>query len=441
MSSQDPFARRQFLQSLLGLGVWATADTHAATTLEASPANSIRATGIKGLKNAGAGRLVVVFLRGAYDGLSALVPYHDPDYYRLRPSLAIAAPDGSSETTVKLDEMFGLHPAMASLLPLWQQGVLGVLPCAGSPDASRSHFEAQHHWEAGLPGQYSASAGWMNTLTGLHTQARALGVGEANPQILAGSAPVQLVPSGQAATRAGTLADARTREAVLRLYAGPDPLSQAFRAGADSRLQTTQALTEAQTPSMTAMQPNAMNANQMAAADNGAGPARGLLLDAQHLSTLMRQDKRLRLGFLSAGGWDTHAGQGAITGTLARNLGSLTSTLLHLRREFSQADDMVLVVSEFGRTAAENGTRGTDHGHGNALWLMGNAVNGGRWHGQWSGLAQANLHEGRDLPVHHDFRAVLAQVLRRTQGLNADQLETLFPGFTWDKALDSLMHT
>jgi uncharacterized protein (DUF1501 family) len=102
---------------------------------------------------------------------------------------------------------------------------------------------------------------------------------------------------------------------------------------------------------------------------------------------------------------------------------------------------MVVVVSEFGRTSAENGTRGTDHGHGNTLWLMGNQVQGGRWHGQWDGLAQGNLHEGRDLPVHHDFRAVLSQVLRRTQGLNAQQLDALFPGFQWDSRLDGLMHT
>jgi uncharacterized protein (DUF1501 family) len=102
---------------------------------------------------------------------------------------------------------------------------------------------------------------------------------------------------------------------------------------------------------------------------------------------------------------------------------------------------MVVVVSEFGRTSAENGTRGTDHGHGNTLWLMGNRVQGGRWHGQWDGLAQANLHEGRDLPVHHDFRAVLAQVLRSTQGLNAQQIGTVFPGFQWDAQLDGLMHT
>jgi uncharacterized protein (DUF1501 family) len=335
---------------------------------------------------------------------------------------------------------------MAALLPLWQQGVLGVIPCAGSPDDTRSHFEAQHHWETGLPGKSSAADGWMNTLTGLRKDARALGVGDANPQILAGSAPVQLVARGQAATRAGALGDSRTRDAVMRMYGGSDALSLAFRAGASSRLQTTQTLADAQAaesapapPAMQSQSSNAMNAHQMASADNGAGPAKGLLLDAQHLATLMRKDRHLRLGFLSAGGWDTHVNQGTASGALAQNLGQLAATLVQLRRDFSKANDVVLVASEFGRTSAENGTRGTDHGHGNALWLMGNAVMGGRWHGRWAGLAQSQLHEGRDLPVHHDFRAVLAQVLRRTQGLNALEVDRLFPGFAWDVSLDGLM--
>jgi uncharacterized protein (DUF1501 family) len=438
--------RRQILQALLGLGAWSASSAEAEDAIKyaAVDASNTRAEGQNSLKDP-SGRLVVVFLRGAYDGLSALVPYGDPDYYRLRPNIAIAQPDGTAQTTIKLDASFGLHPAMASLLPLWQQGVLGVVPCAGSPDPTRSHFEAQHHWETGLPGKSSAADGWMNTLTGLHPNTRALGVGEANPQILAGKAPVQLVPRGQAATRAGTLGDTRTREAVIRMYGGADALSQAFRAGASSRLRTTQTLTEGPVTDMTPppqiMQttPGAPDAHQMAAADNGAGPAKGLLLDAQHLTTLMRKDRQLRLGFLSAGGWDTHANQGAATGALAQNLGQLATTLVQLRRDFSQPNDVVLVVSEFGRTSAENGTRGTDHGHGNALWLMGNAVQGGRWHGQWAGLAQGNLHEGRDLPVHHDFRAVLAQVLRRTQGINSGELDRLFPGFAWDTNLNGLM--
>jgi uncharacterized protein (DUF1501 family) len=277
----------------------------------------------------------------------------------------------------------------------------------------------------------------MNTLARLHPRTEkpvALGVGEANPLMLAGAAPVQLVPKGQAATRQGAVGDQRTHDALMKLYAGQDALSQAFRAGADSRMQTANILSaEVDNPSM--------DSPQMQAASNGAGNPQGLLLDAQHLGTLMRQDRDLRFGFLSAGGWDTHANQGAVTGSLAQNLASLSNALVQLRRDFSQTNDVVLVCSEFGRTAFENGTRGTDHGHGNALWLMGNRVQGGRWHGKWSGLAQGNLHEGRDLPVHHDFRAVFAQVLRANQGVNASELDRLFPGLVWDSTLNGLMRS
>jgi uncharacterized protein (DUF1501 family) len=364
--------------------------------------------------------------------LSALVPYGDPNYYALRPSIAIAPPDGTTQTTLALDATFGLHPALEALLPLWKDGVLSVVPCAGSPDPTRSHFDAQHHWETGVPGRSSGSIGWMNTLAGWQQGSHAVSVGEANPLILAGSAPVARVPRGEAATRQGSLGVERTREAVMRLYAGQDELSQAFRNGADSRMHTAQTLQDAKVVT-------AMGTPEMLAANNGAGSGQGLLLDAQHLGTLMRKDPALRFGFLSAGGWDTHANQGAVTGALAQNLGNLAATLVQLRRDFSQPHDVVVVVSEFGRTSAENGTRGTDHGHGNALWLMGNKVQGGRWHGAWRGLASTELHEGRDLPVLNDFRAVFALVLRNSQGVPPEEIEKLFPGYSWDAGLNGLL--
>ena len=374
------------------------------------------------------GRLILVFLRGAYDGLSAAVPYADADYAKSRPNTAIAAPDGSAEAALRLDQTFALHPALAPLMPLWQSGVLGLIPAAGSPDVTRSHFEAQIHWEIGMPGKSNAGSGWLNTLAsigagGANAQL-AIGVGEANPKILSGPATVRLIPRGQAATREGVLGNDRARQALLDLYAGADPMSKAFRQGADSRKMSAQEL----------------SAENMAA-DNGAAGAEGLMLDAQHLGTLMRNDRRLRLGFLSAGGWDTHANQGAATGLLAQNLGRLAQALTQLRRDFSEPGDVIAVVSEFGRTALENGTRGTDHGHGNALWLIGNRINGGRWHGLWSGLARGNLNEGRDLPVHHDFRGVFAQVLRAGFGVTERQLQDVFPGGKFDARLNGLLKT
>jgi uncharacterized protein (DUF1501 family) len=283
-------------------------------------------------------------------------------------------------------------------------------------------------------------------------------VGEANPAILGGQAAVRLIPRGQSAERTGVLANDRTRQALLDLYAGDDKISEAFRQGAGSRMQSAQELTVQRTEKAEKMaqdsrrmadksldrdgtpaNPQAQTA-QMLAASNGAADPVGLQLDAQHLGTLMRNDRKLRLGFLSAGGWDTHANQGAVNGQLANNLGNLARGIAQLRQDFSEPGDVIVVMSEFGRTSAENGTRGTDHGFGNAMWLIGNRVAGGRWHGQWTGLARGNLNEGRDLPAHHDYRAVLAQVMRGTFALGDGQLADVLPGAKWDKRLDGLFN-
>jgi uncharacterized protein (DUF1501 family) len=238
---------------------------------------------------------------------------------------------------------------------------------------------------------------------------------------------VQLVANGQSALRAGSLANAQTRQAMQALYASNSQLSEALSQGADSRMQTAQMLSSSD-----------MGANEQSMANNGAGAAQGLALDAKHLGTLMNKNRALRCGFLSSGGWDTHINQGAVTGTLANNLGHLSRALIELRQAFNGPRDVVVVASEFGRTCAENGTRGTDHGHGNVMWLMGSAVQGGRSHGRWQGLASAFLNQNRDLPVHHDFRAVLAQALVKSQGLSPVQVAAVFPGYEWDSELDGL---
>ncbi|HYW56567.1 MAG TPA: DUF1501 domain-containing protein [Polaromonas sp.] len=410
-----------------------------------------------GARRQDAGRLVVVLLRGAYDGLSAFVPYADADYYSMRPGIAIAAPDGSMQTALKLDNTFALHPALAPLMPMWQQGVFGFVPAAGLPAPNRSHFDAQYQMEIAQSGKTSASPGWLNKVAALHSPSAtsALGVGEANPAILAGQAVVKLIPRGQAAQRTGVLANDRTRQALLDLYAGNDKVSEAFRQGAGSRMQSAQELTAEKAAAdnrrdMAMREASALDRDgtpasvqaqnaQMLAASNGASDPVGLQLDAQHLGTLMRNDRKLRIGFLSAGGWDTHANQGNLTGQLANNLSNLGRGLAQLLQYFSEPDDVIVVLSEFGRTAAENGTRGTDHGFGNAMWLIGNRINGGRWHGAWTGLSRGNLNEARDLPAHHDYRAVLAQVLRATFLLPESALAQVLPGTTWDSRLDGVM--
>jgi uncharacterized protein (DUF1501 family) len=403
-------------------------------------------------------RMVVVLLRGAYDGLSAFVPYADPNYMRLRPDIGVAAPDGTAQTALQLDAQFAMHPAMSALMPLWQQGMLSFVPASGSPHPTRSHFEAQYHWETAAPGQNKGVDGWLNKLASLQSSSPAssqrtsntgqpliaapslIGVGESNPHILLGSASTKMLAKGQAATRTGVMGNAASRQALLDLYKGQDKLSESFRQGSASRLQTAQDLSApvSDLSMSTGMHPEGMSA-EMKAANNGAANVQGLALDAQQLARLMRQEPQLRLGFLSAGGWDTHANQGNATGQLANNLASLSNALVELRRYFSAPGDVIVVASEFGRTCAQNGTRGTDHGHGNAMWLLGERVNGGRWHGEWTGLANGNLNQGRDLPVHHDFRAVLAQVMRRHFALSDSVLADVLPGLQWDKQLDGLM--
>ena len=405
--------------------------------------------------NQGSGRLVIVLLRGAYDGLSAFVPYADADYFASRPNIAIAAPDGTNKTALKLDNTFALHPALAPMLPLWQQGVLSFIPSAGLPAPNRSHFAAQYEMEIAQSGKTSAAPGWLNKIAEKNkAMISAIGVGEANPAILAGNAQVRLIPRGQAAVRTGVLANDKTRQALMDLYAGNDRVSEAFRQGAGSRMQSAQELSaekaEADGRRMGPVMDKALDKDgtpataqaqnaQMLAASNGASDPIGLQLDAAHLGTLMRNDRHLQLGFLSAGGWDTHANQGNATGQLANNLGNLGRAITQLRQDFSRPGDVVMVMSEFGRTAVENGTRGTDHGYGNAMWLVGNRVNGGKWHGQWTGLARGNLNEARDLPAHHDYRAVLAQVLRATFAMTDSPMANALPNTKWDARLDGLM--
>lgn len=312
---------------------------------------------------------MVAFLRGAYDGLSAFSPYADRDYYAIRPNISIPAPDGTAQTGLRLDDIFALHPALAPLLPLWKQGVLGFVPAAGLPAPNRSHFDAQYQMEIAQMGKSSSAPGWLNkiaSLPGLQAMASqgnrasavALGVGEANPAILGGPAAVKLIARGPSSERSGVLTNDATRQALLDLYAGNDSLGDAFRQGAGSRMQSAQELSTekiaAQGARSMAMREDARIADrladvngtfaslqagsaQMLVASNGAADPVGLPLDAQHLGTLMRNDRTLRLGFLSAGGWDTHANQGAVSGQLAGNLGNLGRGIAQLRQDFSGA--------------------------------------------------------------------------------------------------------
>jgi len=398
--------RRDFLNTLaLGAGIVLPVGRHAwaATGAAESPTRK---------------KLVVVMLRGAVDGLNVVAPVGDQNYLRLRPGIGLAAP-GMENGALDLDGYFGLHPALASLQPLWQQKKLAFVHASGSPDGTRSHFDAQYYMESATPGRKNTPDGWMNrlvaSLPGTATPSRLLGIGPVMPRILAGQAAAVNLPNVAAGTKADILDRPAIGAAFDQLYANHPRFGRAYEDGRKAHREV--------------MMAAAAGTPQMQAADRGAPLPNGFPDDAARLATLMRNDLKIQLAFVALGGWDTHVGQGAGTGQLANRLAPLGQGLALLAERLGSLfdDTVVVVMSEFGRTARENGTSGTDHGHGNAMWVLGGKVSGGRVYGDWKGLEDVSLNEGRDLPVTTDFRSVLAQVAERHLLLGDKQLGQVFP--------------
>jgi uncharacterized protein (DUF1501 family) len=363
--------------------------------------------------------MVVVFMRGAVDGLSVVAPHGDPEYYRARPTISLARP-GQVNGVIDLDGYFGLHPALRPLMPYWSGGKLAFVHASGSPDGSRSHFEAQDYMETGTPGRHNTRDGWMNRLLGAlppsESPLQALTLGEATPRIMSGRQVVANLPTGRAASRPGMIDQPRVSQAFNALYAGDDALAVAYRDGVSARKAL---LSE-------------INSQEQQMANNGAPLPNGLSVDTARLGRLMRADPRIRLSFLAVGGWDTHINQGNGSGQLAGRLAPLASGLATLAQELGPAfnDTVIVVMSEFGRTFRENGNGGTDHGHGNAMWLLGGPVRGGKIHGQWPGLNQSALNEGRDLAITTDFRRVLSALTEKHMRISDGALAEIFPGYT-----------
>ncbi len=362
-------------------------------------------------------RLIVIFLRGAVDGLNVVVPYSDPNYYQYRPKIAITQP-GSPDGALDLDGRFGLHPAMAPLLPLWQQGSLAFVHASGLTKEIRSHFDAQYYMETGVPGSRKRQDGWMNRLlveANNKSPLQAISLSANVPQILTGKMPVSSIGSTRQAGNRQTLDRQDVAAAFDKLYSGTDALGRNYRGGRAARTQLLQDL-EA----------------EMKMANNGAPLPKGFAAETRSLARLMVRDPRIQIAFLQLGGWDTHINQGNAKGQLARNLGELSQGLATLQQELGAVygNTQVVVMSEFGRTAKENGNGGTDHGHGNAMWLLGGATKGGKIYGQWPGLAPEQLYQGRDLNVTTDFREPIAKILANHLGLNAASTAKILPRFS-----------
>jgi uncharacterized protein (DUF1501 family) len=363
----------------------------------------------------GRGRLIVVLLRGAVDGLNVVIPCADEAYYRERQSIAIAPP-GKPDGALALDGHFGLHPALASLIPLWTERRLAFVHAAGSPDPTRSHFDAQLYIENGTPGQDMTRDGWMNrlllALPGPRGVTDAISIGPTVPRILAGKAPVATLPLGPNGAQPLPIDQPEIASAFDRLYSGNDDLAKSYREGRAARAQLIGALNR-----------------ERQIADNGAPPPTGFPGQATRLGLLLRRHPSVRVAAIGLGGWDTHINQGNQKGQLADHLRLLGEGLAVLARAAGEAwhDTVVVVLSEFGRTFRENGNRGTDHGHGNVIWVLGGAVSGGRVYGDWPGLAPAQLYQKRDLAVTTDFRTVLAAILERHLRLADRRLEAVLP--------------
>jgi uncharacterized protein (DUF1501 family) len=377
---------------------------------------------VTGTPSANPKRLIVIFLRGAMDGLSAVVPYQDAAYYQARPKIAIPQP-GKAGGVLNLDGQFGLHPALSPLLPLWQQKSLAFVHACGSPDATRSHFDAQDYMESGTPGVKRTADGWMNRLLAVMSDRnpiQAVNVGSVTPRILSGPVAVATIASGRSAASPLPIDRPQVAAAFDQLYRGDDALSATYREGRESR--------QALLADLDA---------EMKLANNGAPLPNGFPRDAQRLAQVMVRDPRVELAFMAIGGWDTHVNQGASQGQLARNLTQLGKGLAALQTGLgaAYANTTIVVLSEFGRTVKENGNGGTDHGHGNVMTLLGGSIKGGKVYADWRGLKPDQLNQGRDLPVTTDFRAVLSSMLQRHLGLDTAQLSRVFPGYAIDRAI------
>ena len=364
--------------------------------------------------------LVAIFQRGAADGLNVVVPHGEQAYYDLRPTIAVPRPSANGakdECAIDLDGFFGLHPALAPLKPLFDQRHLAIVDAAGSPDPTRSHFDAQDYMESGTPGLKATQGGWMNRALpkseGKISPVRAISLGATLPRSMAGPNPaiaVQSLSSFQVrnpdAARQFESMYLETKDPVLRA-AGRETFE------AVAMLQSIQR--QSYTPAGGAQYPRSPFGDSL-----------------RQVAQLIKADVGVEMAFADIGGWDHHVnevGQRASDGQLANKLRDFGQALAAFWQDMGDrmADVAVVTMSEFGRTARENGNRGTDHGHANCMFVMGGAVQGGKVYGKWPGLAREQLYENRDLALTTDFRDVLGELVSRHLG--NPTLDAVFPGY------------
>jgi uncharacterized protein (DUF1501 family) len=363
-------------------------------------------------------KLVVLFQRGAADGLNIVVPFAEPNYYRMRPTIAIPAPSSANDqSVVDLDGFFGLHPSMASLAPLFHSGSLAIVHAAGSPDSSRSHFDAQDYMESGTPGVRATDDGWLNrSLVEIPepdaSPFRAVAMGANLPLTLRGTAPAIALPD----------------VSQFKVFAQSPAVEGGFEALYAQTVDTALRGTGNETFAAVDMLRKADPAHFKP--ENGAQyPSGRVGQTMMQVAQLLKADVGMEVSFVDTGGWDNHVNEGGSQGQMANLLRDLSQSLSAFSQDLGDRmeDVVVVTMSEFGRTAHENGNRGTDHGHANCMLVMGGPVQGGKVYGQWPGLNDEQLNEGRDLTLTTDFRSVLGELI--VNHLGGKDLDTVFPGF------------
>lgn len=388
----------------------------------------------------GAQKLIVVLLRGGIDGLNVVAPYGDNRYKQIRPTIGMSRASG----LLDLDGYWGMHPSLAPLSPLWANHSLAFVHACGSPDKTRSHFDAQDYMESGVPGQKATSTGWMNRLVAQlpskNSALQAISLGPVLPRIFAGPSPIATIEksgnrgAGKGAGKMGRRFQNQPTggdvpSVFTAMYGGRnDDMSKAFASGRSARNKVNAIMSEAAAQPQETME--AMTKEQVIA-NRGALTPKSTPEFGKQLATLFTKDPTVQVAFVDFGGWDTHVREGAEQGQLANLLQPLAGGLADLVRGLGPVynNTTIVVMSEFGRTARENGNGGTDHGHGNAMWLMGGAVPGGKVYGRFGGLADNQLNEARDLPTSTDFRAVVSSIVSSRLGLSSKQMANVFPGY------------
>lgn len=365
--------------------------------------------------------LVAIFQRGAVDGLNVVVPHGEKRYYEMRPTIAIPRPNGTPDTAIDLDGMFGLHPSLTALKPIYDAGQLAVIEAVGSPDPTRSHFDAQDYMESGTPGRKATNDGWLNRAlpsgSGKLSPVRAISMGAALPRALRGH---------NDAVAINNLSEFQVKDA---------PSSMGFESmygnSADKVLNGTGRETFEAVKLMQSIQKQAYNPANGAKYPNGR-----LGQSLMQIARLIKSDVGLEVAFTDVGGWDTHVnevGQKPAQGQLANLLTDFGNSLGAFYQDLGDriADVTVVTMSEFGRTAKENGNRGTDHGHANVMFAFGGGIKGGKVYGDWPGLEPEQLYENRDLNLTTDFRDVLGELVTRQLGNKS--MTTVFPGYDQPK--------